>query len=162
MDVTKDELLPLIMPDDRTGRALSRFPLPAGQDRKDRRRWKGTFTMTGISGFDHIAIAVPNLPQQVDRLKTLMGLVVQFESDKYALVADPSSGFKIELTESTDTDAHFRHLGFRADDVTIAHQSLVEAGMTSTVAPERRDFARMTTAFLTEQNGLEVQLVKYD
>ena len=34
--------------------------------------------------------------------------------------------------------------------------------MTSAEAPHRRDFARMYTAFLREENGLEVQLVKYD
>ena len=91
-----------------------------------------------------------------------MGMTVQNQSERYALLADPSSGFKIELTKSTDGEAHFRHLGFRADDVDAVHESLAKAGMMSTVAPERREFARMTTAFLKEQNGLEIQLVKYD
>jgi catechol 2,3-dioxygenase-like lactoylglutathione lyase family enzyme len=118
--------------------------------------------MSGISGFDHIAIAVPHLSEQVDRLTNLMGMIVQGQSETYALLADPTSGFKIELNESNDGEAHFRHLGFRTDDVDAAHESLVEAGMMSTVAPERREFARMRTAFLKEQNGLEIQLVNYD
>lgn len=118
--------------------------------------------MSAVSGFDHIAIAVPNVSEEVERLKTLMGMVVQSQSERFALVADPSSGFKIELSESTDGEAHFRHMGFRTDDVDAAHAGLVQAGLTTTVAPERREFAKMRTAFLKEQSGLEIQLVKYD
>lgn len=118
--------------------------------------------MSGILGFDHIAIAVPNVGEEVERLTGLMGMVVQGQAEKYALVADPASGFKIELSESSDGESHFRHLGFRTEDVDASHASLVEAGMATTVAPERRDFARMRTSFLKEQSGLEVQLVKYD
>lgn len=118
--------------------------------------------MSGISGFDHIAIAVPNLAEQVERLTNLMGMAIEGQAGRYALLSDPGSGFKIELSESNDGEAHFRHLGFRTNDVDAAHESLVEAGMMSTVAPERREFAKMRTAFLKEQNGLEVQLVKYD
>lgn len=118
--------------------------------------------MASISGFDHVAIAVPNVREEVERLTSLMGMAVVGASDKYALVTDPVSGFKIELSESGDGEAHFRHLGFRTDDVDAAHTSLVEAGMTATVAPEQREFAKMRTSFLKEQSGLEVQLVKYD
>jgi hypothetical protein len=42
------------------------------------------------------------------------------------------------------------------------HESLVKAGMESSEAPHRRDFARMYTSFLKQPGGLEVQLVKYD
>ena len=118
--------------------------------------------MPNISGFDHIALAVPNLGEEVERLTSLMGMVVQSQSERYALVADPASGFKIELSQSADGVAHFRHLGFRADDVDATHDWLVRAGLTTTVAPERREFARMRTAFLQEPGGLEIQLVKYD
>jgi catechol 2,3-dioxygenase-like lactoylglutathione lyase family enzyme len=118
--------------------------------------------MTGISSFDHIAIAVPNLKEQVERLTTMMGMVVQQQSDNYAVVADPVSGFKIELNTSSDGEADFRHLGFTTPDVDADHDALVDAGMASTEGPHRRDFARMRTAFLKEQSGLEVQLVDYD
>src|SRR5689334_8268641 len=104
--------------------------------------------MPKISGFDHIAIAVPDVAEEVGRLTTLMGMVVEGRADGYALVADPVSGFKIELSKSADGESHFRHLGYRTDDVDSAHESLVQAGLTTTVAPERRDFARMRTAFL--------------
>jgi catechol 2,3-dioxygenase-like lactoylglutathione lyase family enzyme len=118
--------------------------------------------MTGITSFDHIAIAVPDLKEQVERLTTMMGMVVQQQSDQYAVVVDPVSGFKIELNPSSDGEAHFRHLGFTTPDVDADHDALVEAGMASTEGPHRRDFAKMRTAFLKEQSGLEVQLVDYD
>jgi catechol 2,3-dioxygenase-like lactoylglutathione lyase family enzyme len=119
--------------------------------------------MTDITSFDHIALAVPNLNDQVERLTTLMGMVlVQRQADAYALVADPVSGFKIELSQSADDEAHFRHLGFTTPNVDTDHDALVEAGMASTEAPHRREFAKMRTAFLKEQSGLEVQLVDYD
>lgn len=118
--------------------------------------------MTGIKSFDHIAIAVPNLREQVERLTTMMGMVVESQSENYAVVADPVSGFKIELNPSSDGEAHFRHLGFTTPDVDADHNALVEAGMASTEAPHRRDFAKMRTSFLREPSGLEVQLVDYD
>ena len=115
-----------------------------------------------VSGFDHIALAVPDLDAQVERFTSQLGMVVHSRSDQYALVADPISGFKIELNRSPGGEAHFRHLGFRSEDVDAGHDELVKAGMRSSEAPHRRDFARMYTAFLREDNGLEVQLVKYD
>jgi catechol 2,3-dioxygenase-like lactoylglutathione lyase family enzyme len=118
--------------------------------------------MAPVSGFDHIALAVPDLDAQVERFTSMMGMVVQSRSDQFALVADPVSGFKIELSRSPDSQAHLRHLGFRCEDVDGGHEELVQAGMTSSEAPHRRDFAHMYTAFLREENGLEVQLVKYD
>src|SRR3954471_12726540 len=119
--------------------------------------------MTDITSFDHIAIAVPDLNAQVERLTTMMGMVVaQRQGDAYALIADPVSGFKIELNQSDDGEAHFRHLGFTTPNVDADHAALVEASMASAEAPHRRDFARMRTAFLKEQSGLEVQLVDYD
>lgn len=111
---------------------------------------------------DHIALTVPNLDEQVERFKNEFGMVVQSRSDRYALVADPTSGFKIELSRSDGAEAHFRHLGFRTDDVNTAHESLVEAGMETSEAPHRRDFAHMYTSFLKDHGGVEVQLVKYD
>jgi len=119
--------------------------------------------MTDIASFDHIALAVPDLNEQVERFTKMMGMVVvQRQGDAYALIADPGSGFKIELSRSDDGEAHFRHLGFTTPDVDADYDALVEAGMASTEAPHRREFAKMRTAFLKEQSGLEVQLVNYD
>ena len=113
-------------------------------------------------GIDHIALTVPDLDEQVARLTSVFGMVVEGRSERFALIADPASGLKIELGRSDDSHVHFRHLGFRADDVDRAHERLVEAGMETREAPHRRDVARMYTSFLTQPGGLEVQLVKYD
>ncbi len=116
--------------------------------------------MGTLQGFDHVAFAVPHLVEQVQRFVD-MGLTVQRQTDTYAMVADPVSGFKIELNQEAAA-ARFRHLGFVTDDVDGAHAELVEGGMITVEGPHRRDFARMRTAFLKEASGLEVQLVKYD
>ena len=113
-------------------------------------------------GIDHIALTVPDLAGQLDRLEHDLGMVVLARSDAFALVSDPGSGLKLELSPSEDSEVHVRHLGFRADDVDGTHVELVSAGMASTAAPHRRDFARMYTSFLAQPGGVEVQLVKYD
>ena len=113
-------------------------------------------------GIDHIALTVPDLDEQVDRLTSAFGMVVAHRIDGFALLTDPASGLKLELGRSDDAHVHFRHFGFRADDVDGAHESLVEAGMESSEAPHRRDFARMYTSFLKQPGGVEVQLVRYD
>jgi hypothetical protein len=116
--------------------------------------------MTSIQGFDHIALAVPDLDGFVNQMIG-MGMAVVSRQEKFALLADPASGFKLELSVSSG-EAQFRHLGFRAADVDTAYEQLVSAGMATVEKPHRRDFAKMRTAFLKEKNGVEVQLVKYD
>ena len=118
--------------------------------------------MNSTPAFDHIALTVPDLDEQVDRLAMDFGMVVQSRSERFALVTDPASGIKLELSRSDDSEVHVRHLGFRADDLDRAHETLVEAGMEVSEAPHRRDFARMYTSFLKQRGGLEVQLVTYD
>jgi catechol 2,3-dioxygenase-like lactoylglutathione lyase family enzyme len=113
-------------------------------------------------GFDHIALTVPDLDEQVTRLTDQFGMVVESRFGDFAVLSDPGTGLKFELGRSADTEIHFRHLGFRADDVDGAHQRLVDAGMGSKEEPHRRDFARMYTSYLDQPGGLEVQLVKYD
>jgi catechol 2,3-dioxygenase-like lactoylglutathione lyase family enzyme len=112
--------------------------------------------------FDHIALNVPDLDAQIDRLQREFGMVVQSRFEGFAIVADPTTGLTFELGRSADAEVHFRHLGFRTDDVDHAHETLVSAGMEVGQAPHRRDFARMYTSFLKQPGGLEVQLVKYD
>jgi catechol 2,3-dioxygenase-like lactoylglutathione lyase family enzyme len=113
-------------------------------------------------GIDHIALTVPNLDEQVDRLTSAFGMIVESRFEGFALLTDLASGMRIELGRSDDSQVHVRHLGFRADDVDRAHDGLVKAGMETSEAPHRRDFARMYTSFLKQPGGLEVQLVKYD
>jgi Glyoxalase/Bleomycin resistance protein/Dioxygenase superfamily len=118
--------------------------------------------MTAFPALDHIALTVPNLDDQVERLITAFGMVAQLRSEGFAVVVDPASDLKLELSASDDGDVHVRHLGFRADDVDAAHASLVAAGMETRTAPHRQDFARMYASFLGQPGGVEVQLVKYD
>jgi len=116
--------------------------------------------MNSVGRLDHIAFAVPSVPDQVARF-IAMGLTVAQQVDGYALVVDPASGFKIELNQEPG-EARFRHLGFQSDDVDAGHEELVAEGVSSTEPPHRREFARMRTAFLKDANGLEYQLVDYD
>ena len=118
--------------------------------------------MTAPPALDHIALTVPNLSEQIERLTSAFGMVVQLRFEHFAVVVDPGSGLKLELSTSDDDEVHLRHLGFRADDVDAAHASLVAAGMETSTAPHRQDFARMYASFLKEPGGVEVQLVKYD
>lgn len=91
--------------------------------------------MTASPVFDHVAFAVPNLDEQVERLTRAFGMVVQFRSGHYAVVVDSRSDFELELSASHDAEIHLRHLGFRADDVDAAHAGLVAAGMETSEAP---------------------------
>ncbi len=111
---------------------------------------------------DHIAFTVPDLNALIDRLTSDFGMLVESRSEQFAIVVDPVSKLKMELGKSRDAGVHFRHFGFRTDDVDGAHNSLAEAGMQVSTSPHRRDFARMYTSFLKQPDGFEVQLVKYD
>ena len=118
--------------------------------------------MTASPALDHLALTVPDLDEQIDRLTSAFGMIVQSRSDFFAVVTDPGSGFKFELSRSDDGDVHVRHLGFRADDVDAAHATLVAAGMETAQEPHHQDFAGMYTSYLKQPGGVEVQLVKYD
>jgi hypothetical protein len=119
--------------------------------------------MTITPALDHIALSVPNLDEHVAVLTTAFGMLVELHFEGgMAVLADPASGLKIELSASPDSDVHFRHFGYRADDVDRAHTGLVEAGMESKEAPVRQDFAGMYQSRLQQPGGIEVQLVKYD
>ncbi|HEY1751811.1 MAG TPA: VOC family protein [Caulobacteraceae bacterium] len=118
--------------------------------------------MRSLPTLDHIALAAPDLDALVDRLTSAFGMVAEVRAEHFAIVADPASGLKLELSRSNDAETHFRHLGFQTDDVDRAHETLADAGMEVSAAPHRRDFARMRTSFLKQPGGLEIQLVKYD
>ncbi len=105
---------------------------------------------------------MPNLNEQVERLTTAFGMEVQTQFDGFAVLVDPGTGVRFELGASPDEEVHVRHLGFRANDVDAAHERLVDAGMETTRAPQRQDFAAMYTSYLSQPGGVEVQLVKYD
>jgi len=118
--------------------------------------------MATTPAFDHIALATPDLDGLVARLTEDFGMLVETRTPHFAIVVDPGSGLKLELSRSPDAAVRFRHFGFRTDDVDAAHETLTASGMSATHGPHRRDFARMYTSFLQQPDGLEVQLVKYD
>jgi len=118
--------------------------------------------MTTSPAFDHVALTVPDVEGLVDRLTTAFGMEAQIRSEHFAVVRDPGTDVKFELSRSDDGGVHLRHLGFRADDVDAAHATLVTAGMETTREPQRQDFASMYTSFLQQSEGVEIQLVKYD
>src|SRR5262245_40280664 len=111
--------------------------------------------MRSAPAFDHMAFTVPDLDAQVDRLSRDFGMVVHMRSDAFAVVVDPGSGLKFELSRSDDDEVHLRHLGFRVDDVDPAHASLVTVGMKTISAPHRQDFAGMYTSYLEQPGGME-------
>jgi len=118
--------------------------------------------MTASVALDHIALTVPNLDDQIERLTRAFGMVALLRTEHFAVVIDTGSGFKFELSKSDDGEVHVRHLGFRTDDVDATHASLVAAGMETAAAPQRQDFAAMYTSYLAQPGGVEIQLVKYD
>jgi hypothetical protein len=109
-----------------------------------------------------MALTVPNLDEQVERLAGDFGMEVRMRTEVFAVIVDPNSGFKFELSKSDDDAVHLRHLGFRVDDVDASHAVLVAAGMSASQPPHRQDFAGMYTSYLQQPGGVEVQLVKYD
>jgi len=122
---------------------------------------KGT-AVTALPALDHIALTVPNLDDQVERLSSAFGMMVQLRLEHFAVLVDPASDFKLELSTSDDGEVHLRHLGFRVDDVDATHTDLAAAGMETSASPHRQDFAGMYTSFLKQPGGVEVQLVNYD
>jgi len=118
--------------------------------------------MTATPALDHIALTVPDLDEQVERLTSDLGMETRMRSEHFAVLVDPRTDFKLELSRSEDAEVHIRHLGFRADDVDEAHEVLVTAGMETRTAPHRQDLAAMYTSYLTQPGGVEIQLVKYD
>jgi catechol 2,3-dioxygenase-like lactoylglutathione lyase family enzyme len=118
--------------------------------------------VTASPVLDHIALTVPNLDEQVERLTSSLGMAVCSRMEGFAVLVDPGSDLKLELSASGDGEVHVRHLGFRADDVDAAHATLVAAGMEASAAPHRQDFAHMYTSSLQQPGCVEVQLVKYD
>ncbi len=117
--------------------------------------------MAKVEGLNHIALAVPELDNLVACLVETLGMVVQRRSEHSAHVADPASGFTLELTETPGKPAEFRHLGFTTADVDVAYAELTEAGMASVEGPHRVGGGRIHTAFLEAAGGVQVQIVKY-
>jgi catechol 2,3-dioxygenase-like lactoylglutathione lyase family enzyme len=112
-------------------------------------------------GIDHIALTVPDLDAQVDRLARNFGMVVEHRFDGFALVTDPGTGLKLELGQSEDSRVHFRHFGFRTDNVDHTHHDLVGTGVETSEAPTA-GLRRHVHVIPHTARWVEVHLVKYD
>jgi len=109
-----------------------------------------------IGFMDHISLAVPNVPAQVDFFSAVMGMDVLMRSEEFGLVAEPESGFRIEIARSDGPETKFLHIGFQTGSVDQAYEQLTRAGLETVHAPHKR-FANRT-AFLRDGAGLEIQV----
>ncbi len=113
-----------------------------------------------IGHMDHISLAVPNVPAQVDFFTQVMGMTELMRSDEFGLVAEPQSGFRIEIARSDGPETKFLHIGFQVDSVDEAYEQLTESGLETVHAPHKR--FRNRTAFVRDAAGLEIQVSSPD
>ncbi|MDO8187926.1 VOC family protein [Conexibacter sp. JD483] len=120
-----------------------------------------------ISGFDHVALGVPDLDARVRQLVKQCGMrllytgTVQATGAPMAMLAD-ADGIKLELIETPDGEGpRFLHLAFRTDDVDAAHDDAVARGWRSRRPPHpiNGDYAR--TALLSDDRGFDLQVIRY-
>jgi catechol 2,3-dioxygenase-like lactoylglutathione lyase family enzyme len=123
-------------------------------------------TMT-LAKLDHVAIAVPNLEQSIaifvrtGGLRLLRQGVATATGAKIAMLGD-RTGMKIELIESPDTNApQFLHVAFLTDDVDASIQQAKADGWTVGRGPNVIAAAKAQSAFLTDDNGFEFQVLSY-
>jgi catechol 2,3-dioxygenase-like lactoylglutathione lyase family enzyme len=109
-----------------------------------------------IGFMDHISLAVPDVPAQVDFFTQVMGMTELRRTEEFGLVADPHSGFRIEMARSEGAETKFLHIGFQVGSADQAYQQLTEAGLETVHAPHKR-FAGLT-AFVRDHAGLEIQV----
>src|SRR5579883_593498 len=109
-----------------------------------------------IGYMDHISLAVPDVPSQVDFFTKVMGMTELMRSEQFGLVAEPNSGFRIEMSRAEGQEAKFLHIGFQTDNADLAYAQLAEAGLKTVHAPHKRFTNR--TAFLRDEAGLEIQV----
>jgi catechol 2,3-dioxygenase-like lactoylglutathione lyase family enzyme len=109
---------------------------------------------------DHISLAVPDVPAQVDFFTQVMGMTELMRSDEFGLVAEPQSGFRIEIARAEGAETKFLHIGFQVGSVDQAYEQLTGAGLDTVHAPHKR--FRNRTAFLRDEAGLEIQVSSPD
>ncbi|MBV9119874.1 MAG: VOC family protein [Chloroflexi bacterium] len=124
--------------------------------------------MPAIEQIDHFAMDVTDIDARVAFFTEKLGMTVRrwgthFASGKrIVMLADPRSGFKIELIEAPDREEKLTHVAFRVSDVETAHQELVDQGLASIRGPHHLDAAKADTALLKDASGFNVQIVKYE
>lgn len=124
--------------------------------------------MAAIDQIDHFALAVSDFDERVDFFTNKMGMTVRRHGKHFAsggrivMLADPKSGFKIELVERPGKDTELTHVAFRVEDVSATHEQLLAEGLQSIRGPHHLDAAKADTALLKDASGMEIQIVRYE
>jgi lactoylglutathione lyase len=121
--------------------------------------------------FSHTSITVKDLEQSLNFYTKILGLEferrVEVPENKAAIafVRDPQSGMRIELTywkekkDFTDGD-QLDHMGFEVPDVRKAVEEFRKQGVTVAKEPYSLQGRSGTIAFITDPNGIWIELVE--
>ncbi|MCC6455352.1 MAG: VOC family protein [Caldilineaceae bacterium] len=122
---------------------------------------------SAMCGMDHIALGVEDMDERIDYFTRVMGLQLKRTGTRHstgsriALLADPVSGFKIELIETLPDERGLLHLAFRVDDVNSAYENLLAQGFKSLRGPHTLAAAKAETALLEDPVAMQVQIINY-
>jgi catechol 2,3-dioxygenase-like lactoylglutathione lyase family enzyme len=120
-----------------------------------------------IRGIDHVALGVEDIDERIQYFTGLMGLQLKrigtrhSTGSRIALLADPVSGFKLELIETSPDERGLLHLAFRVDDLNTVYEHLLAQGFKSLRGPHALAAAKAETALLEDPTAMQVQLIKY-
>jgi len=116
---------------------------------------------------DHFALAVADLDERIAFFTSHMGMALRrmgkenSTGNRIAMLADPSSGFKLELIESADRSG-LQHIARRVEDVQGTYDQMVAAGLKPLREPHRIGAAKAESALVEDPSGLKVQIIHYD
>jgi lactoylglutathione lyase len=121
--------------------------------------------------FNHTSITVKDMEKSLDFYTKILGLEferrVEIPENKaeIAFVRDPQSGMRIELTywkekkDFTDGD-QLDHMGFEVPDVAKAVEEFRKKGVPVAKEPYRIRQGSGLIAFITDPNGIWLELVE--
>ena len=121
--------------------------------------------------FDHVAIEVDDLDEQVRQLVDHCGMRLlrmgsRFSTGQRIAMLGDGTGTKLELIEtdvtSGDDGPTFAHLAFRVDDASGQVSKLNAAGWSTKRDSHRLESAKAETALLRTGTGMDVQVISYD
>lgn len=116
---------------------------------------------------DHIAVAVADLDERIEFFTQQMGMTLRRRGvetatgNRIAMLAEPVSGFKLELIEDSERRG-MQHMARRVESVQDAYDAMVAAGCTGRREPRRIQAARADSALVEDPSGMLVQLIRYD
>ena len=120
-----------------------------------------------VQGLDHIALGVVDLDERIAFFTNVLGLELRRIGTRHstgrriAMLADPVSGFKIELIETTPDEQGFLHLAARVQDVQAAFEELQAKGLRPVRGPHELAAAKAETALLEDGTSLGIQIIRY-